>query len=110
MAIRSKNLNLIPILQALLNEASVARAANQIGLSQPAMSGALARLRELLNDPLLVRAGRSMQLTPRALRMRKLLEEVCAQIELLFQPESFDPSTAKINFRVAAPDYISPIK
>jgi len=107
MAIRTKNLNLIPILQALLKEVSVARAAAQIGLSQPAMSGALARLRVLLNDPLLVRMGRTMRLTPRALRMRKQLDEVCAQMELLFQPERFDPSTAQHSFAIAAPDYMA---
>jgi DNA-binding transcriptional LysR family regulator len=107
MAIRTKNLNLIPILQALLKEGSVATAASQMGLSQPAMSGALARLRDLLNDPLLVRVGRRMQLTPRALRMRKQLDEMCAQIDSFFQPERFDPATASENFVIAAPDYIA---
>ncbi len=105
MAIRTKNLNLIPILQALLKEGSVARAAAQIGLSQPAMSGALARLRVLLNDPLLVRVGRTMRLTPRAVRMRKQLDEVCVQLESFFQPERFDPATAQHSFVIAAPDY-----
>jgi DNA-binding transcriptional LysR family regulator len=105
VAIRTKNLNLIPLLQMLLKEVSVAKAANQIGLSQPAMSGALARLRVLLDDPLLVRVGRTMRLTPRALRMRKQLDEVCAQIELFFQPERFDPATAEDSFVIAAPDY-----
>ncbi len=107
MAIRTKNLNLIPILQALLKEGSVAKAASQIGLSQPAMSGALARLRDLLNDPLLVRVGRGMQLTPRALRMRKQLDEMCNQIESFFQPERFDPATTTASFVIAAPDYIA---
>jgi DNA-binding transcriptional LysR family regulator len=107
VAIRTKNLNLIPILQALLKEVSVAKAAAQIGLSQPAMSGALARLRILLNDPLLVRVGRTMRLTPRALRMRKELDEVCAHIELFFQPEHFDPATAQHSFVIAAPDYLA---
>lgn len=106
MSIRSINLNLIPILQALLREESVARAAEQVGLSQPAMSGALARLREVLGDPLLVRVGRSMRLTPRAERMRKQLDQICGDVERLFQPESFDPATAEINFVVAAPDYL----
>lgn len=105
MAIRTKNLNLIPILQALLKQVSVAKAASEVGLSQPAMSGALSRLRILLNDPLLVRVGRTMRLTPRALRMRKQLDEVCSQLESFFQPEHFDPSTAQHNFVVAAPDY-----
>jgi DNA-binding transcriptional LysR family regulator len=105
VAIRTKNLNLMPILQALLRGGSVAKAAAEVGLSQPAMSGALARLRVLLNDPLLVRVGRTMRLTPRALRMRKQLDDVCAQIELFFQPERFDPATAQDRFVIAAPDY-----
>jgi DNA-binding transcriptional LysR family regulator len=105
MAIRTKNLNLIPILQALLRDVSVAKAAAEIGLSQPAMSGALARLRVLLKDPLLVRVGRTMQLTPRAIRMRKQLDDVCAQLDLFFEPECFDPATAQDTFVIAAPDY-----
>jgi len=105
MANRTKNLNLIPILQALLKEVSVAKAADQIGLSQPAVSGALARLRVLLHDPLLVRAGRTMRLTPRALKMRERLDEVCSQLESLFRPERFDPATARHTFVVAVPDY-----
>jgi DNA-binding transcriptional LysR family regulator len=107
MAIRSKNLNLIPVLQALLREGSVAKAAARIGISQPAASNALARLRALLNDPLLVRVGRRMQLTPRAVRMRKQLDEMCGQIDAFFQPELFDPATAKLSFVIAAPDYIA---
>jgi DNA-binding transcriptional LysR family regulator len=105
VAIRTRNLNLIPILQTLLKEASVAKAATEAGLSQPAMSGALARLRILLNDPLLVRVGRTMRLTPRALRMRKQLDDICDQLESFFQPETFDPSTAQHSFVIAAPDY-----
>jgi len=107
MAIRNKNLNLIPILQALLKEGSVVRAAESVGLSQPAMSGALARLRELLGDPLLVRTGRSMQLTPRAQEMRKRLDLLCSQIDVIFQPDYFDPSVAEKSFRIAAPDYLA---
>jgi DNA-binding transcriptional LysR family regulator len=105
MAIRTRNLNLIPILQALLKEGSVARAAAQIGLSQPAMSGALARLRAVLGDPLLVRVGRTMRLTPRAQAMHKQLDEVCVLLESFFQPEHFDPATAQNSFVIAAPDY-----
>ncbi|HXQ13511.1 MAG TPA: LysR family transcriptional regulator [Caulobacteraceae bacterium] len=106
VSLRSINLNLIPILQALLTEESVAKAADQVGLSQPAMSGALARLRVHFDDPILVRVGRSMRLTPRAQRMRRQLDQICAQVELLFQPETFDPATAEHSFVVAAPDYI----
>ncbi|MFA7588250.1 MAG: LysR family transcriptional regulator [Novosphingobium sp.] len=107
MAIRNKNLNLIPILQALLKEESVARAAEVVGLSQPAMSGALARLRETLNDPLLVRSGRSMLLTPKAQAIAKQIDVLCSQIDVLFQPDVFDPATADASFRVATPDYLA---
>jgi len=107
MAIRNKNLNLIPILQALLKEESVVRAADSVGLSQPAMSGALARLRSLLGDPLLVRTGRTMRLTPKAQEMRMHLDVLCSQIDVLFQPDSFDPGLAQMSFRIASPDYLA---
>lgn len=107
MSLRSINLNLIPILQALLKQEGVVKAGDQVGLSQPAMSSALARLRKLLDDPLLVRTGRLMQLTPRAQRMQEDLDEICIRIERLFQPEAFDMATAHHNFVVAAPDYIA---
>lgn len=107
MAIRSKNLNLLPLLQALLEEKSVVAAADKIGLSQPAMSAALANLRQAFDDPILVRVGRTMHPTPRALELQDQLNDVCAQIDVLFQPDSFDPKTAKTLFRVAAPSYIS---
>lgn len=107
MAIRTKNLNLIPLLQALLEEENVAKAADKMALSQPAMSSALARLRDTFNDDLMVRTGRSMQLTPRAIGLKEQLNEVCEKIDLLFQPQSFSPATANLTFRIAAPHYIS---
>ncbi len=107
MSARSTNLNLIPILRALLNEQSVVGAAKEVSLSQPAVSGALARLREVLDDPLLVRVGRSMRLTPRAQSMRPQMEQICAEIERLFQERSFDPATADNYFVIAAPDYLA---
>ena len=60
------NLNALVALDALLSERNVTRAARRLGITQPAMSQSLARLRELFGDPLLVRKGRSMVLTPRA--------------------------------------------
>ncbi len=107
MAIRTRNLNLIPLLRALLEEGSVAAAADKSGLSQPAMSGALARLRDEFDDPLLVRVGRSMQPTPFALKIKPRVAELCAEMESLFEPELFDPSTAHTFFRIAAPHYLS---
>ncbi|WP_037005892.1 LysR family transcriptional regulator, partial [Ectopseudomonas composti] len=63
------DLNLLRVLDALLREQNVSRAAERLSLSQPAVSNALSRLRELLGDPLLVRVGRRMQPTPRALAL-----------------------------------------
>jgi DNA-binding transcriptional LysR family regulator len=107
MAIRSINLNLIPMLQALINEESVVAAARKANLSQPAMSGALSRLRDLLDDPLLVRSGRSMNLTPRAEELRVKVNRLCADIDDLFAPVQFDPATAEKEFVIAAPDYLA---
>ena len=66
MNLNSLDLNLLVALDALLREANVSRAAMRIGLSQPATSHALQRLRDLIGDPLLVRTGARMELTPRA--------------------------------------------
>ncbi|WP_224241074.1 LysR family transcriptional regulator [Hyalangium gracile] len=79
------DLSLLATLDALLQEGSVTKAARRLGLSTPGMSHALARIRERLGDPLLVRAGRSMVLTPRAEalrpRVRSLVEEAARALE-----------------------------
>ncbi len=105
-SLRTKNLNLIPVLRALLVEEAVAKAADQLCLSQPAVSGALARLRDALGDPILIRSGKGMQLTPRAQRLRVRLERICGDIEELFTPEVFDPLRSQETFFVAAPDHL----
>jgi len=69
MNISTFDLNLLRVLDALLRERNVSRAAGRLALNQPAVSNALGRLREQLEDPLLVRAGRSMQPTPKALEL-----------------------------------------
>ena len=81
------------------------RAAERSGLSQPAMSRTLARLRQLLDDELLVRDGRSYVLTPRAERIERQLAGVMPQLETLFAAEVFDPATAQERYRLAATDY-----
>jgi len=75
MNLNSLDLNLLVALDALLREASVSRAAMRIGLSQPATSHALQRLRDLIGDPLLVRSGARMELTPRAQALRSPLAQ-----------------------------------
>jgi DNA-binding transcriptional LysR family regulator len=106
MSLRGVDLNLLPVLQALLRERSVTRASTTLGLSQPATSHALARLRKLLNDPLLVKVGRDMLLTPRAERLKISADQACASISaLLGEADRFDPATADRAFSIGTPDY-----
>ncbi|MBV6822625.1 LysR substrate-binding domain-containing protein [Pseudomonas sp. PD9R] len=103
--LRRIDLNLLVILDALLSEQHVTRAAERLHLSQPAVSHALARLRDLLGDQLLVRAGAGLAPTPRALELIAPLAEALAQVQSLLAPNIFDPATAKRTFRLAMSDY-----
>lgn len=80
------DLNLLPTLEALLAEGSVAGAARRLGLSPSAMSRALARLREVTGDPLLVRAGRRMAPSPRALALRESIGPLVQQAQATLRP------------------------
>jgi DNA-binding transcriptional LysR family regulator len=104
MNLRRLDLNLLVALDALLREANVSRAAMRIGLSQPAASHALQRLREAIGDPLLVRNGSRMELTPRAMALRSPLAEVLDQVRGLFVPDAFDASRSERQFRLMMPD------
>jgi DNA-binding transcriptional LysR family regulator len=104
MNLNSLDLNLLVALDALLLEANVSRAAMRIGLSQPAASHALQRLRELIGDPLLVRSGARMELTPRALALRAPLAQVLDQVRALFVPDDFDATRSERQFRLMMPD------
>ena len=107
MNIYNFDLNLLRVLDALLRERNVSRAAERLSLSQPAVSNALARLRELLDDPLLVRAGRAMQPTPRALALEAPIRHALQQIEhSLIAGEAFDPARSHQRFRIAVTDYV----
>lgn len=99
------DLNLLKALDALLDECNVTRAASRLGVTQPAMSGMLTRLRENFGDPLFVRAKHGIVPTQRALELSAPLKLVISQIGALLQPPSFDPLTANITFTIAATDY-----
>ena len=103
--LRRIDLNLLVILDALLGEQHVTRAAERLHLSQPAVSHALARLRDLLGDPLLVRAGSGLAPTARALELAAPLAETLAQVQSLLAPNTFDPASARRTFRLAMSDY-----
>lgn len=101
------DLNLLKALEALLETESVSKAAIRTNLSQPAMSRALNRLQHAIKDPLLVRSGRGMVLTPRGEALRMPVRNALAQISHVFRPQAFDPSMAQDRFRIMAPDYLA---
>ena len=103
----SIDMNLLVILRALLSERHVTRAAARVGLSQSATSHALSRLRELFQDPLLVRSGRSLTLTPRAARLLPALERGLGDLASAVADEpDFDPSTVRRTFTIGMVDYL----
>ena len=104
MNLKSLDLNLLVALDALLMEGNVSRAAMRIGLSQPATSHALQRLRDLIGDPLLVRNGARMELTPRALALRGPLAQALDQVRSLFISDDFDAARSERHFRLMMPD------
>ena len=101
MQLNRFDLNLLIALDALLREKNVTRAAERVFVSQPAMSAALHKLREYFNDPLLVRVGREMELTPRGSSLLEPAREALLRIQVMLgtQP-TFDPKTARREFTV----------
>lgn len=99
------DLNLLVAFDALARERNVTRAAQQLGMTQSALSHALRRLRALLGDPLLVRGRGGMMLTPRAEALVIPLRSGLVTLErALSQSSAFDPQTARRGFRIATPD------
>ena len=106
MNINRVDLNLLVYLDVLLRERNVTQAANQLNLSQPAMSNGLRRLRDLFGDPLLVRTSDGMTPTERALELEPLVRDILNQVDRAVQPTAeFDPATAERVFRIMASDY-----
>lgn len=99
------DLNLLVVLDALLAERHVSRAAIRLNKSQPTVSHALGRLRHLLDDPLLVRHGGALQPTMRALEIAPRLAEALERMHDLLAPSGFHPATARRSFRLAMSDY-----
>ena len=96
------DLNLLAVLGALLEHRNVTRAGERLSLSQPTMSGALARLRQHFGDELLVRSGREYQLTPMASGLLPAVREALGQVErTLGVPAAFDPATSQRRFSIA---------
>lgn len=107
MNLKNFDLNLLRVLDMLLREQNVSRAAERLALSQPTVSNSLARLRLLFADPLLVRVGRQMQPTTRALALEGPIRSALQQIEqTLSAGEAFDPGLSQQQMRIALTDFV----
>jgi DNA-binding transcriptional LysR family regulator len=99
------DLNLLVVFDAVMQERNVTRAGSRLGLSQPAMSHALTRLRHMLKDDLFVRTPKGMVPTPRAEQLALPVRAALDGLQHSLEPSQFDPSIATRNFRVAVDEY-----
>lgn len=107
MNLRTVDLNLLVVLDALLTDLHVTRAAERIGLSQPAVSNALGRLRQIFGDELLVRTASGMQATPRALELVAPMKQILRQIERVLEGDAaYDPAHSDRTFAVRFSDLL----
>ena len=105
MNLRTLDLNLLVVFDALMRERHVTRAANAIGLSQPSVSNALSRLRDRLGDELFIRTTEGMQPTSWAQELSGPISAALGEIENALDAASFDPANSERTFTIAAPDY-----
>ena len=101
----SLDLNLLVVFDAVMQERSVTKAANRLGLSQSALSHALTRLRYMLKDDLFIPAPTGMVPTPRAEQLARPLKDALSKVQDAIEPEQFDPATAHHHFRIAVDSY-----
>jgi len=106
MNINKLDLNLLKILHVLLREKNTLRTAKILNTSQPSVSRALSKLRQELDDPLLVRESRGMKLTPKAKKIANQLPSVLAAIEGLFATHDFEPGKISRILRIALNGYL----
>lgn len=105
--LRKVDINLIVVLDAILTERNLTHAGELIGMTQPAVSGALARLRQQYDDPILVRVGRGFELTPRAEELVPIVHEAMVEISRTMDLlPTFDPATSTRTFYISASDYL----
>ncbi|GGI94198.1 LysR family transcriptional regulator [Shewanella hanedai] len=106
MNISRVDLNLLVYFDVLLRELNVTRAADQLGISQPAMSNGLKRLRVLFDDPLLIRTSKGMTPTERATELKPVIRELLVGLEKAVEPKAkFNPFESEQVFRMMASDY-----
>lgn len=105
MNIKKVNLNLLRAFDALMTEKNVTRAGRKIFITQSAMSASLAQLRELFNDPLLVRHKRMMKPTSKAISLMPKIRDILQQIEQTLLPKIFEPHKSTRTFHIGMSDY-----
>jgi DNA-binding transcriptional LysR family regulator len=105
--LRAVDLNLLKLLDALLKERSVTRAGMRLGLTQPAASRALSRLRALLDDRVVVRTPKGLEFTPRAAALGARVSRVLSEAASIVAPAVFDPATARGRFSIACLDHMA---
>ncbi len=105
-SLRNVNLNLLPVLHALLHHRSVTRAGEALNMSQSAVSDSLAHLRHVFGDPLLIKSGRQMLLTDHAKALIPQIEETVGSIQKLFDTPDLDPSTLTRQFVIGTADSV----
>jgi len=106
MHLEKADLNLLVYLDILLREKNVTRAAEQLGITQPAMSNGLRRLRDMFNDPLLVRSSEGMTPTERALELQPRIRAMLSELQQVLEPrQDFRPINSQRVFRIMASDY-----
>lgn len=105
MNLNTFDLNLLLVFDAVMQERSVTRAGSRIGLSQPAMSHALNRLRYLLKDELFIRTPDGMAPTPRAEALAPPLRTALSDMQVALEPAAFDPASSDRRFMVAVNNY-----
>ncbi len=103
--LRQADLNLLVVFAVLAEERNVSRAAKRLRLSQPAVSRALARTRDMFHDDLLVRTHAGFELTPFGQRLLRELEAMLPRLDHLLTGTGFDPDRENVTFRIASTDY-----
>ena len=105
--LQNMDLNLLIALDVLLQEQHVSRAAEKLSLSQSATSRILARLRDMFDDPLLIKSSDGMVMTQRANQLKPMIKNSLDVMEKLFIGDSFDPKTSMRHFTFRATSYVS---
>lgn len=103
--LKNLDLNLLKAFHALMTERSVSKAAERLAITQPAMSGTLARLRESFDAPLFLRTQRGITPTNRAIALAEPVARLLDEVESLLQPAEFTPQTAQMTVSIACTDY-----